>query len=385
MSDPRTWELRPRCLVVVPGLTFEEFAEGPWASVRGIHGSVNFWLGDAILAAEREFGERASQLYDRDLRPERIDQLRWVAAAIPPARRREDCSWTMHRLVAGLFGRKGGGRYAGVYLDRKAEHQDDLLARAAAEGWDSERMREAIAALETEARNYRGNSGDEAPATPESVAALALPPPESEAAVAPAVPGSEAAIADPEAIREAIEAVRRLGAETPIRLADAFRVGDRIAAALGLPSFDRPPTADLNVALSLFPPGWRRRIEEEQDGDGVTVKWTVEARRGNRKLVIGIARDLGCALVEAALAARLSDLPTTGALPAPRQPESGLEDRYLALPPSERARVRDWLIRGRFVGDHAPASGFTDAWLSAPDEEQRRFTTRLVFGAPGEA
>jgi len=301
MSDPRTWELRPRCLVVVPGLTFEEFAEGPWASVRGIHGSANFWLGDAILAAEREFGERASQLYDRDLRPERIDQLRWVAEAIPPARRREDCSWTMHRLVAGLFGRKGGGRYAGAYLDRKAEYQDDLLARAAAEGWDSERMREAIAALETEARNYRGNSGPEPPATPESVAAIALP-----------APGSEAGIADPEAIREAIEAVRRLGAEVPVRLADAFSVGDRIAAALGLPSFDRPPTADLDVALSLVPPGWRRRIEEEQDGDGVTVKWTVEARRGNRKLVIGIARDLGCALAEAALAAHLSDLPAPG-------------------------------------------------------------------------
>lgn len=68
-SESRVMEMRPRCLVIVPGLSFEEFQEQVWEPIRARR---NAW-----------------------------PQLKWVAEAIPPARRRDDCNWTAAHLSDG--------------------------------------------------------------------------------------------------------------------------------------------------------------------------------------------------------------------------------------------------------------------------------------------
>lgn len=342
-SEDQVMEMRPRCLVIVPGLSFEEFQEQVWQPIRATHESMNWYLGDALSAAEQWFGERSSQLLDEGLTPARMAQLKWVAEAIPPARRRDDCNWTMHRLVAGLFNRRRG-IFPAAYLDRKAELQDGLLARAAGEGWHTDSMKAEIERLESEALDkpppdYLSNGGpsfvddgiaDEDEAESEERAAgemaeiVAAAPPEDgdrmveaeqnleepDSGAGSDEPIGDAAFrqtdtnADPSALRGCIEAVRKMGTAERRDYADALRLADDIAVALGRPLYGRNPlpTEDIGAALSLFPSAWRRRVEDSFDLAG-TLRWTATGLKG-AQMALGISPRIECAITEAALAGR---------------------------------------------------------------------------------
>lgn len=340
-EDIRTWEVRPRCLVVVPGLSFEEFAEGPWASVKGTHESSNWWMGDALVYLD-QFEGQGSQLLDESLTPARMAQLKWLAEAIPPARRRDDCSWTVHREVAALFARRRG-IFPAAYLDRKTEHQDALLARAGAERWTSDRMKAEVKALEQEALNSitrRNEPPEDEERDPEPAEAVDLarvpddpkaigdsdgrsrenrageteagqtigcgsdarlcPVDEPQAETPPgtdnpvshgeiggnpvATTGDFAVVAAPDRaeLRACIDAVRAAPAAP---LADEAR----IAAALGKPGLDLGNT---DRVLTAFTPGWRLKIEQQVDDAGKS-RWSVMAMKAGAQRAMGINKNGG--------------------------------------------------------------------------------------------
>lgn len=115
-------------------------AKVPWQTLErtvGLLGylgqGVPWWIGDALLAGERTYGERYAQLEAamKGYMPETLKDLCWVAERIPPTRRHDTLSWSHHREVAAL----------------EPAHQDRLLARAEKEGWTKSRLREAAQKL----------------------------------------------------------------------------------------------------------------------------------------------------------------------------------------------------------------------------------------------
>lgn len=358
MTDVPTWEMRPRCLVIVPGLSFDEFATEVWAPVRATHSSSNFWMADAMIYASDTFGEKASQLFDERLTDALLGSIMWVARCIPPARRRDDCSWTMHRLVAGLFSGKKRGQpriFPAACLDRKAELQDELLARAAREGWHTGSMAAEIKRIEQEALGQPGHNlppqepehhiGDlnEMVAEPQSITRVMEPAPEAgdeNGAPEPAqhdepLPGPEAGAdavvaspGEPDApvdavddeslevieLRRCIEAVRALApalaAETcgASLVTNSRTLGREIFAALGIEPSAWCPLLSVEAAQRLIGADWCIRKGRDPGATIGEMVWTVELRWGHgmeARIAIGIGPHEPSAIVEAVLAAAI--------------------------------------------------------------------------------
>ena len=102
---------------------------GIYDTLSQVHDGINFFLGDWCLYGETAYGEEHSQyLPEGEEARASLKVYRWVAAAIPPDRRRLGVPWSVHREVAGC----------------EVEEQEHLLTLAEAEGWSSRRMREAV-------------------------------------------------------------------------------------------------------------------------------------------------------------------------------------------------------------------------------------------------
>lgn len=413
-TEPRLWELRPRCLVICPDLSLEEFAEGPWASVRAIHESVNFHLGDALNFLDR-FGEAGSQLLDDGLTPARMAQLKWVSQSIPPARRRDGCNWTIHRIVAGLFSRRGRASrlFPAHYLDRKAELQDELLARAEAEKWHSPTMLAEVERLEEEAREYASNSApraDEDASEPgQSVVGPdeALYPDAGSFATALSEHGDDDAARD----RASADLPAAVAASDEVRASEMDAAdGERNAAAAGQDVEPRtsagddrdgndgdrlrseivaPAPADLGATiLAPFPASWHDRITiaVQRYPDSGAIRWFVQARKPGQKQAVGVGPDLAKALAEAGRLAEESD--ELAAQPKPRAPlsipvyqapERGNRPPLIAtlvsMTPRLRERCRDWMLRGHVFGEAAPDDAFGALWHGADDGARKAAIT----------
>jgi hypothetical protein len=90
-----------------------------------------WWLGDWALFGERHYGEEFSQALDAERYSKSlhtVQNYRWVADAIPPARRRGELSWTHHEIVASMT----------------PEDQDLWLQRAVDEELSTRDLRKAI-------------------------------------------------------------------------------------------------------------------------------------------------------------------------------------------------------------------------------------------------
>jgi len=91
-----------------------------------------WWIGDWLLGGEALFGDKylqAIHLTGNALQTLRNKQ--WVCRKIPPARRREGLSFTMHAEVAGL----------------SDDEQEYWLDMAEKEGWGCKELRDAIKGL----------------------------------------------------------------------------------------------------------------------------------------------------------------------------------------------------------------------------------------------
>lgn len=88
-------------LTIRPDLTFEEWEE-LWASLSAIQRSHLFWVGDALNFSERQFSEKWAQVLD-SYANESQRGAKWVCERIEPQRRRENLTYTHHKIVASLI------------------------------------------------------------------------------------------------------------------------------------------------------------------------------------------------------------------------------------------------------------------------------------------
>lgn len=111
----------------------------------GLHELSKWGIADLMLQAEARFGEAAYQIAAATGRSERtLGNWMWVAGRVPPSRRREELSFSTHAAAAAL----------------ELDEQRELLDRAAAEGWSSREMREAVKERRALGTGERDECGD---------------------------------------------------------------------------------------------------------------------------------------------------------------------------------------------------------------------------------
>lgn len=307
-EEPRAWDFRETCLTIVDGLSWEEW-EGVWTSARQMHRSASFWIGDALVYAQKTFPEQWAQVLDKHA----VDIYRgamWVCREIPVNRRRPDLSFSHHKIVAGIEG--------------EAE-QDRWLDLAVVNDWTTRELGEEIKKAKEAAAAYPSNGTPPAEGAPRS----ARNAPEEDDSRAPEGTATEAQerrnrpdapiplqTAFPHTTRDgpvAVEAIRsviaQLRAVAP-DLADGLvdspemaSVEDAVLGLMGRRPGSRSILQDEVAARALVPAGWRQRYED----DGMQMMWTVELRRGDQ-MGVAIGPHLPSTLIEAVLAAMISDL-----------------------------------------------------------------------------
>jgi hypothetical protein len=116
----------PTSLSLPASLSYEEWAATLHAVAR-MGKAVQFWLGDALLYGENQYGELMAQAAsETGYSSESLRGFLWVASRVPPSVRRLTLSWTHHQVAAG---------------------QDDpaqWLADAEYNQWTVKEMREAV-------------------------------------------------------------------------------------------------------------------------------------------------------------------------------------------------------------------------------------------------
>jgi hypothetical protein len=127
-----------RALIIEGTLSWERYKE-VCHTLRAMHDCMGFWVGDAILAGEAEFGERCYQPWSED----HVDEdgnvvpaipiptlLRyvWVCSRVGVSARKAELSFTIHQTVAAL----------------PPGEQAEWLTRAQEEGMSSRQLREYV-------------------------------------------------------------------------------------------------------------------------------------------------------------------------------------------------------------------------------------------------
>ena len=90
-------------LVVPTGLSYEAFCAA-LQTHEYMGESINWWLGDLLVAGTREHGEDKviQAISATRKKPDTLDSYRNVSEKIEPARRRQSLSWSAHREVCYL-------------------------------------------------------------------------------------------------------------------------------------------------------------------------------------------------------------------------------------------------------------------------------------------
>lgn len=295
-EEPRAWEYREHSLIVLPGLSWDEWTT-LWSTVDQTNRSAQFWAGDALLAGRDAFGERFAQVVD----PKYINQQRgamWVCSRIEPSRRKANLSYSLHRELASL----------------EPAEQDRWLALAAADTWTVKDLKEAMA--------RRGNGGPPLSDAPDSDRStwnddptFGTPEEIDGRPVLVALNGAETPVPpvvawtdDPAALRALIDTVRRLGNDIALGRADAGEVTAAEWQIMGALKTEGLNTlTSYESAIRAIPDAWRGKITiefNEQVFGGR--RHTVTLMREGKQIAVGIAPTLPCAITEAALSAILS-------------------------------------------------------------------------------
>lgn len=128
--EPEGVRYRPTRLVLPRGMDVEAFLE-ILRALGGMARNVQWWAGDALVYAEKTYGDDMAATYADalGLEPHTMVNWRWVADSVAPSRRREDLSWSHHAEVARLH----------------HDAQKTALARAAKEEWTVRQLRDYVA------------------------------------------------------------------------------------------------------------------------------------------------------------------------------------------------------------------------------------------------
>lgn len=307
------WEAYETHLVVCPGLSWEEWQE-KWAAVDQTHRAILWWVGDALIYAEDNFGDQWAQAVDAQYADQHRNAM-WVSRQIPVSERVAGLSWSAHRETASLG----------------AEERREILAMAKREGWGARQIAAERKRRKEAAANYPRNGApaendlcstveqDEGRETDAETAPLnGHEEPQGEASSAtedaPATQPSEVRPSSPaasvEALRGCIEGARKLA--QPLALGEAPTMGvfgelGGIGEAVGKP-VSASVLTEAMAALDLIPDEWNGSIRIEI-GEKVFGgrKTTVELKRANA-IAVAVGPWLPITILEAALSARISDI-----------------------------------------------------------------------------
>ncbi len=122
--------LTPRVLSLSPEIAYDTY-ESLGAFLGEFKSRVNFYLGDWLIFGEGTFGERWAQAAEATgLAEQTLLRIMAVCRGVPPSRRRDDVSWSVHAAVYTL----------------PAREQRTWLARAAEHRWGYAELRKAMQA-----------------------------------------------------------------------------------------------------------------------------------------------------------------------------------------------------------------------------------------------
>lgn len=295
VNDAPVVQWRMTGLIIRTDATFDEWL-GVFEQAAATHRSINWALGDAIAFGQDRY-EQFSQVVDDKYREQHREKA-WVSARVPMERRRETCSWSLHREIASL----------------DPEDQIRWLDAAEQGEWTVKTLKDEIAKERQAKERYPSNSApngedrsarsddDEGDELDERCGAETEPQERmnSSEPVAPAETVSatpEAASGDrAEEIRALIVAVRENAGNQGYLGALYGRIEDALEMVANA------PLELVDDALSLRSPGWRISIAEEDDG------WKVALKKTGQQGTFGMGSHLPSAIVEAVLGAALIDL-----------------------------------------------------------------------------
>lgn len=300
-DEPPAWEYQEHALIVLPGVAWEEWVT-LWNSTERMMKSHAFWVGDALLAGQREFGEKFAEVVEAHYIDQKAGPM-WVCGKIPPSRRRPELSYSCHREVAVL----------------EPADQEKMLALAVDNGWGSKEIHDEVTRRYPHLRRkvgkastYPRNDPDPEEAEPEVPATERWPEPPPPISTVPEPERVDRGVAvrrpdsrgnltrpDQEAIDAAEAARPRPLPETPDAL---FRSPEQVREALaeelrGMLGRYREIVGRLDEAGF----GWLITIDDP------TTNFAVALRRGNQ-IAVGNHEYVPLALAEAAIAALISDL-----------------------------------------------------------------------------
>lgn len=322
-------EYRPTQLVICPGIDFDEW-QTIWTSLDQTSRSINWLVGDALVYGANAYPDKWSQALDPKYAEAQRGVLR-VSLRIPPAYRREGLSWSAHREAASA---------------QTLEERIELLDLAEKNDWGSREIAEEIRKRKERARpgwnmgppleeeitpNPNDAAAEEPIRDPEEIGSTrnrgprilpanppaAAPPPEAtEAPQPPAAlrqrptlqpPPSRDAPPSPDEIRDAIVAVRQIANALVLRQSseeDVRATESKVAAAVQIPVSLR----DAEQALLAIPPQWKIRLIEGGEHVFGGRMFKVELIKGKSQMSIGVCPSLTCAVLDAAMSAKLSDM-----------------------------------------------------------------------------
>ncbi len=279
-DSPPVVELRPTCLILLPGLTWDEWL-GAWQSLDQTNRSLPWLTGDALLYSQQNFGEQWSQAVDAQYAEQYIRYLR-VSTLIPPAERRENFSWSAHRELAALA----------------PAERAEILDLAEAQGWRSREIRDEVQRRKALRKGNGGPPLDEPP--------LPLEQEQNSTWNGPDDGDTFGSVEDVEG--------EPTWTEEGIARADAIAAGLIERLAPTRPNgISAPPQCDRADDIRAIIAAVRRLAPDLSDAWRME-NFRIEGRESTVKLVrgdqlaVGIGPSLPCALVEAALSALLSDL-----------------------------------------------------------------------------
>ena len=122
--------LTPRVLNLPPEIQYGAY-ESLGAFLGEFKSRVNFYLGDWLIFGEGTFGERWAQAAEATgLAEQTLLRIMAICRGVPPSRRRDDVSWSVHAAVYTL----------------PAREQRTWLARAAEHAWGYAELKRAMQA-----------------------------------------------------------------------------------------------------------------------------------------------------------------------------------------------------------------------------------------------
>lgn len=268
-------------IVFQNGITYAEWRD-EWRKAETMEDGISWWVGDILVYGEDNF-EDWSQVIDPKYTEKYRGKTR-VSRTYPPGpERRKGFSWSFHRELCALD---------------KAD-RDMWFARAEREGWSTiDRLKEERAKAKSQSYPSNGGPPDEPP-PPMSEDDYFNGTPAAPARDAAAAPRERAPASDVDEIRGLIEDVREYVGQTDMWAMLAGRMSEVIDRP------DIPPAVfeDDTDALGLIPAEWLLTLIERDDGT-----WECRLRKTGQRQAIGLSPDRRSAVIEAVLAARLSDL-----------------------------------------------------------------------------